>query len=156
MKDFSKLSCRTKKGLLFLRDCAEIASAWCGRCGRPICSRHQMMVESLLACPECAAALEREEPQDSEYSTGWEDVREEVYDRLADTPQAALNTTQERNRLYVEFGYIPFFYGSHHYYSDSDFQTFDNRFIDHDPKDGPIMAQAGQTAKDDTGDELES
>ncbi|MBF0496113.1 MAG: hypothetical protein HQK58_05990 [Deltaproteobacteria bacterium] len=152
MKDFSGLSCRSKKGLLFLRDCAESASAWCGRCGRPICSRHQMMVESLLACPECAAVAKEEGPQNSEYTSDWEDV----YASTADAPRSAVSETQERNRLYVEFGYIPFFYGSHHYYSDSDFQTFDNRFIDHDPKDGPILAQAGQTAKDDTGDELES
>ncbi|MBF0549809.1 MAG: hypothetical protein HQK60_04675 [Deltaproteobacteria bacterium] len=152
MKDFSQLSCRSKKGLLFLRDCAELASAWCGRCGRPICSRHQMMVESLLACPECAAALEKEGPQDSEYTADWSEVSEPVADR----PQDGVSEVQERNRFYVEFGYIPFFYGSHHYYSDSDFQTFDNRFIEHDPKDGPILAQAGQTAKNDTGDDLES
>ncbi len=96
--------CKSKVGLLFLRDCNRPVHGQCKKCNRPICKEHRIKIEDQGAyCTECANALE------------------EDYD------DPALYRTSRRYYYYDSYGYEPIYYGSHRYYSDHDYRTFDDR-----------------------------
>ncbi len=100
--------CRAKKGLLFLRDCEAPASALCTRCGRTICHEHTVKLAAGPLCPECAAQMDDGQ-------------------RAATSP--VVMRAARRRRSYAYHGYLPYYYGHHRYYSDSDFRTFDGQEV---------------------------
>ncbi len=107
-------TCRYKRGFLFLRDCAEPAVGACSICGRPICLAHQApSTDGSMACLECAATDQREDPLS---------VNEETD-----------NIESRRTGIYSELAYEPSYDGHHRYYSDADFRTFDDQqIVDHE------------------------
>ncbi|MEW6262545.1 MAG: hypothetical protein AB1641_05655 [Thermodesulfobacteriota bacterium] len=101
--------CHAKKGLLFLRDCDAPAVAACAVCGRPICSAHQVPGPKGPQCPECLALEQKTEPG-------------------AVTGAGRMNMVDRaryRHHYYDTYGYLPYYYGWSHYYSDRDYRTFD-------------------------------
>lgn len=113
-KDFTQRGiCQAKKGLLFLRDCGGPAIAACHLCGRPVCSTHQVKDEKGSVCPECASQTDTttiEQQEGTITSTGQPNV---------------VTRSRHRRRYYSHYGYMPYFYGHSHYYSDHDYRTFD-------------------------------
>ena len=101
--------CRSKKGLLFLRDCKEPAVDMCSICGRPICSIHSMNGPRGITCPECMAHQSQDE-------------------RTAARKFASSSWSKgvRRYDLYRKYHYSPFYYGHHHFFSDDDYRTFDH------------------------------
>ena len=124
MEDFSdNRSCKAKVGLLFLRDCGGVVQTNCVLCKRPICRNHCVESEQGIVCPECGASLKH----------------------TADDPR--VDKATRRNRYYRDYGYSPFYYGSYHYYSDMDYQTFE-----HDDQTG----QDGEGPRDGLSEDLET
>ncbi|MFH1092018.1 MAG: hypothetical protein V1742_10670 [Pseudomonadota bacterium] len=110
-KDFTKVSvsgiCQAKKGLLFLRDCGAQAASSCHLCGRPICSQHTIQDAKGPECPDCVSKARTE--------GGAQTV----------TRSGPLFRTSQRHHYYGRYGYLPFYFGHGHYYSDRDYRTFD-------------------------------
>ena len=110
--------CKVKKGLLFLNDCGQTATEHCSKCSRPVCKNHIINTSTGLLCPECAA----------------ED------DRLARKPR--VSRFRMRNMLHSSHGYLPYYYGHNRFYSDQDYQAFeeqsdvDDALADSDMNDG--------------------
>ncbi|MBU2549981.1 MAG: hypothetical protein KKB20_16335 [Proteobacteria bacterium] len=105
MKDFTRQGiCQAKKGLLFLRDCGAPATAFCSECSRPVCTTHTIPSEKGNICPECSAR----QTQPDEASRSMADYR-----------------ARTRSYYYSRYDYWPFYYGYTHYYSDTDYRTFD-------------------------------
>jgi DNA-directed RNA polymerase subunit RPC12/RpoP len=116
MEDYrDSQTCKVKTGLLFLRDCGSMVVNQCIKCGRPICRAHSIESEQGIICPECAAP-------------------EKKYQNVSGVKSSA-----QRQELYNNHGYAPYYYGYYHYYSDNDYKTFDNREIIHEnpPEDAP-------------------
>lgn len=104
--DFRKENeCKVKKGLLFLKDCGKKAKKSCEVCNRPVCSEHRLDYENKIYCPECA---EKQKIHSSHLNVRDARTRREYYDDCA---------------------YIPIYYGNSRFYSDSDFETFEDQEI---------------------------
>ena len=102
--------CRAKVGLLFLRDCGEIATETCTVCGRAICRRHECDTSRGTTCPECGAQ-----------------------DRNAQS-KGSVQSVRRRRGWYGAHGYYPYYYGHHSYYSDGDYRAFDDdEMVEHEP-----------------------
>jgi hypothetical protein len=104
--------CQAKKGLLFLRDCGEVAMAGCHLCGRPICVKHQVPTEKGPQCSECAARASGENASATASGPG----------RLN-----PVNRARFRSRYYNDYAYVPYHFGHHSgsFYSDHDYHTFE-------------------------------
>lgn len=113
MKDFRTSGiCQAKKGMLFLRDCGSAAIAQCHKCGRPVCTAHQLMDGSQTICPDCFTQDDTIDHQ----------PKPDVTNRTAATTTRRYRT---RSSYYSRYGYTPFYFGHSHYYSDRDYRTFD-------------------------------
>jgi hypothetical protein len=103
-KDFTVSGiCQAKKGLMFLRDCGAPAVGNCRLCARPICEIHRIADERGGLCPECG-------------------LKE---GKTPDPAAGRLSNFQSRNDYYDRFHYAPIYYGHSHYFSDTDYRTFD-------------------------------
>ena len=110
--------CKTKVGLLVLRDCDRPAVSTCMVCGRPVCKKHQVKRHHEVLCVECAAG---------QYGTQDAGIR--------DGGRVGWFTT--RRHYYRRYHYYPYYYGRHRYYSDTDFRAFDEDEMEaHDAFDG--------------------
>ena len=110
-------TCRCKVGLLFLHDCNEVAIDLCGRCGRPICAMHQVVMPRATCCPECAASQEPD--AQGEPNAG------------AQTPEgsAQVDSVLRRRQYYHDYEYQPYYWGHHVYFSDNDYRVFDEKDV---------------------------
>ena len=103
MEDYRESqTCKAKVGLLFLRDCGSMVKTNCTLCSRPICRAHSIDSEKGVVCPECAAPSKKVKSN------------------------SAVNNARIRNNYYSGYGYSPYYFGYNHYYSDSDYRTFDD------------------------------
>ena len=119
MTDESAL-CRSKVGLLCLRDCNQPAVGTCEVCGRPICRDHQAFAAGKLTCPECAA--------------GKKDAKD----------KGQVRWHRRRARYYHGYGYQPYYFGCHYYYSDHDYRSFDpGEAVQHEPADDIVEMDEG-------------
>ena len=122
--------CHNKCGLFFLRDCKSPATRLCDTCGRPVCPAHQIVWNEGTLCGECFVAQAR--------TSG--DATQQADD---------VNLEGKREEFYNKNGYRPFYSGHHQYFSDADFQTFENRKI--------IIHKKGETRTEaDDEDDLEN
>ncbi len=104
MEDFrDSQTCKAKIGLLFLRDCGSPVKTNCTICGRPVCRKHSVDSEKGVVCPECAAPSKQIQNN------------------------ASVNHARRRSGYYSGYGYSPYYYGHNRYYSDNDYQTFDDK-----------------------------
>lgn len=103
-------TCKAKRGLLFLTDCGNVVKDNCTACGRPVCREHCIESEKGSLCLECAASDEK----------------------LKAKPKVRM--AERRRTYYSTYRYLPYYYGYSHYYSDSDFRTFDdNEMVSFEP-----------------------
>lgn len=104
MDDYrNSLTCMAKTGLLFLRDCGDMAINNCHLCGRPLCREHSIDTGQGIVCPECAASKEE----------------------ASNAP--GVSRLARRHHYYSRYGYVPYYYGHTRYYSDQDYRTFDGK-----------------------------
>ncbi len=96
-------TCKTKVGLLSLRDCGKLATDRCEVCGRPVCEKHLVVHGQQSRCPECAVE------DDSFGAHGF------------------MGHWRRRRRYYSHHHYSPYYHGRDRYYSDHDYQTVDDR-----------------------------
>ena len=106
--------CHSKKGLLFLQDCGELAVDTCSLCARPICAMHRMVGSEGPVCPECYYRDQRDTSDD-------DDTEDDDLDAETDAPLSY----PDRDQLYDKYEYQPIVSGSSHYFSDRDYRTFD-------------------------------
>ena len=137
MEEFTSTGkCLSKRGLLFLRDCGQLAVDNCHTCHRPVCSVHRMQDAEGTICPECFARAEKEQtPEKASSRPG----------------HSSLNRHVMRSRYYGRHSYLPFYYGHHHFYSDRDYRTFDETAGD-EAAAAAAAAVEGQGDVDDIGD----
>ena len=104
MDDQIVSKCKAKVGMLILRDCGELASEKCASCGIPICLDHMTNLPGKgLVCPNCA---------DSDPDTA---------------DKHPFSRTRRRRHYHSHYGYSPYYYGHHRYYSDSDRRSVEDR-----------------------------
>ncbi len=48
-------TCTVRKGFFLLRECNQLTTHLCARCGRPACDEHTAQQDDGLVCTECAA-----------------------------------------------------------------------------------------------------
>lgn len=101
-------TCACKRGIFVLRDCGQVASAFCTRCGRGACTDHLAVGAQQGLCVECAArdletaALRADRPADEQWTASY------------------------RHRFYTTAGYRPLLEGQRDpYYDEYDVRPFD-------------------------------
>ncbi len=122
--------CKAKVGLLFLQDCGGAAIAKCAACSRAVCRQHR--VDSLTGsghlCPECAA--QKQTGKKDPMAAGLVDEKAAQKAGLTEEDSTTPSSVQRvfrRTRYYDDYGYRPYYTGYHHFYSDRDYRTFDDR-----------------------------
>ena len=65
--------CRERGGVLFNRDCAQVALQNCAACNKPICGRHARNHNATITCVSCVRADLQERTQRGEKLRGYED-----------------------------------------------------------------------------------
>jgi hypothetical protein len=138
-------TCHARVGLLVLRDCGKPAVASCHLCGRALCEAHQVLTEEGPTCPDCVA------------------MRGEFH-----TPTDEVAAARTRRHYYNDYGYTPHYAGNTHFYSDTDYRTFDQQQASLGSQAAPAAAAAageddswsgqqdGSSGKDDLDDFMES
>ncbi|MBN1671679.1 MAG: hypothetical protein JXR37_11625 [Kiritimatiellae bacterium] len=112
-------TCKSKVGLLFLRDCNEPATGQCVTCGRAVCAKHQLAGDQGPVCRECARYDEK----------------------MADRRET--RRWRRRHHYYDHYGYYPYYYGHHRYYSDRDYRSVDREAaVVHEAPDGKTADDA--------------
>ena len=100
--------CKSKKGLLIIRECGAPAIEVCSRCNIPLCSEHMVSTPDGITCPECyessgeTTANDRNQPQ-------------------------SMKRFRRRRSYYNDYGYRPHYYHHNRYFNDQDRQTVDSR-----------------------------
>jgi hypothetical protein len=83
-------TCAVRKGFFLLRECNQLTTHLCPRCGRPACDEHTVQLDDGKVCTECLAKTEP--TQDSTASPmgssrGWAHrYRDSYYSRSHYTP----------------------------------------------------------------------
>jgi hypothetical protein len=147
--------CRVKVGLLILRDCKEPAVAECCRCGRAVCGLHQVLRPQFTYCPECAAQVEQSGQDPNAVPAA------PVPPTAGALPDANLERVRQRQEYYRDYGYCPYYYGHHYYFSDSDYHVFGEKghVVRHEPPASSEPSgsfQASESAEENLDDALES
>ncbi|MBI5570462.1 MAG: hypothetical protein HY914_10995 [Desulfomonile tiedjei] len=134
--------CHSKKGLLFLEDCGELAVDTCSLCARPVCAAHRVVGPEGPVCPECYYRDQRDASDEDD------DTEEDDLDADTDAPLSY----PDRDQYYDKYDYQPVVTGSSHYFSDRDYRTFEE--TTEAPTKGPA-ATAGEGPEDEEGADRE-